>query len=156
METEKKQDVLLRTVMETLEEAAFIFTEPTEGTPPEWTEDTVLHAELPFGGDSAGTLMIASSSEPTVELAANLLGIEPSDEDAQEKRADALGEILNIIGGIVVEEWFGTEADVQLGVPEVRAVDVAEYERKVTNSECCFSLITEEGLRIDGGASTAS
>ncbi len=155
MDNKHKQDVLRRTVMDTLEDAAFIFTEPADDAPPEWTEDTILRAELPFSGEAAGSLIIGSSSEPTVELAANLLGIEPDDEDAQAMRADALGEILNIIGGIIIEAWFGTEADVQLGVPDVQTVNVAEYESKMTSTDCSFSLITEEGLRIDGGASSS-
>ncbi len=152
MWNETSREVMIRGIVETLEEAAFIFTEPVDGEPPKWSADAVLEARLGFFGEEKGTMMIAATAEPLAELAGNLLGVDPNDPEAIEKQADAFGEILNIAGGALLEAWFGTEAEVQLNVPKVRTLPVGEYEQLLKESAFKASLTTEEGLRIDTAA----
>ncbi|MCP4601419.1 MAG: chemotaxis protein CheX [Proteobacteria bacterium] len=149
MSAELNLDTLMKTTIETLEETAFIFTEPVDDAPPPWAEEKVFEARLEFSGDFSGTLMIAATSEPITELTANLLGTEPDDPDTLAKRSDAFGEILNIIGGVVVENWFGTAADIQLGIPMVRILTVGDYKGVFKEYGLSASLITEEDHRID-------
>ncbi len=143
---------MIQHIVEILEEAAFIFTELADGDPPKWSENVVLEARLGFGGEQNGTMMIAATSGPLAELAGNLLGVEPDDPDAVSKQADAFGELLNIAGGAILEAWFGTEAEVQLKVPQVRQLPVDEYEQLLNESAFRASLVTEDGQRIDTAA----
>ncbi len=149
METKVSRNTMIEKTIETLEEAAFIFTELADEEQPQWSEDTVTETRLSFSGEASGTMMMAATSEPLVEMAANLLGAEPDDPDVSSKKSDAFGEMLNIIGGVLVEAWFGSEAEVQLDVPKMRTLSVKEYEKGLSESMVNASLVTEEGHRID-------
>ncbi len=151
MPEEMKSVLFQQVVMETLEEAAFVFTEPSEGNLP-WSEDKVLEARLDYGGEATGTLMMAATTDSLMEIASNLLGVEPDEPDVETKQADAFGEMLNIIGGVLVEAWFGAESEVQLDVPKLRTIPVTEYEQQLKDREMILSLVTEEGERIDAVA----
>ncbi|NLH49749.1 MAG: chemotaxis protein CheX [Myxococcales bacterium] len=102
-----------------LEEAAFIFAEPAEDDAP--LESPTINAQLDFRGPSNGRLLLRASPEFAVLLAANLLGVEPDEPDALTRRQGAVGEILNMIAGALMETLFGDEVTVHLGIPEIDA-----------------------------------
>jgi hypothetical protein len=129
------------------EEAAFIFTEAVAGAPPPFVGD-VIEARVTFSGPSSGTVSLATSAELSTALAANLLGIEPDDPDAGARARDAIGEMLNIIAGVLIGELFGPEVIGRLGIPQVELRGSEGYH--VDGS--VVSLLTEEGQRIDAGA----
>ncbi len=150
MSNDINRESMIQTVVDTLEEAAFIFTELADEPPPGWPPaDTIMEARLGFEGDKNGMMMIAATNEPIAELAANLLGTSPEDTDAISKQSDAFGEILNIIGGALLDAWFGNEADVRLQIPKVQKLKVGEYEKELDRSSVRASLVTEDGHRID-------
>lgn len=128
------------------EDMAFVFTELDEKPAP-WEEDLVA-AELTFTGEHKGKLMLITYSELCLELAANLLGIELDDPEADEKSLDALGELLNVIGGILMEKIFGKNQNHQLGVPSMKKITQKELLEQGDNCTC-VSLLDEEDRRID-------
>lgn len=99
-----------------LEDAAFIFSEPAEGGA-RLTEG--LEARLQFSGERSGTARLRCSPGFATELAAGLLGVEPDDAEADADQRAALGELLNMIAGLLGAELFGTELITHLGIPVV-------------------------------------
>ncbi len=106
---------------EVLQEAAFLFVEPAEEAPA-WP-DRVLVAEIAFESLRGGTLRLLAPPAVGIELAANMLGADPADPEAEENGRAALSEILNMLGGTFVTRWFGTKVPSQLGLPSVRLAD---------------------------------
>ncbi len=138
--------ILTRVAAGVLEEAAFIFTEPADEFP-EW-DAPVCRTEIEFSGPRAGRLVLSATRAFCGELAANLLGLEPGDPDAERLGESALGEILNIITGSLTAELFGTQALCHLGLPAFSIAD------SVTAADCGktgahVALLDETGRRID-------
>lgn len=126
-----------------LEEAAFVFTEPAEEDP-RW-EENVVEIKIVFSGDGNGSIMMAAPESVGLEMAANLLGVEPGEESGIERPAEAaLSEMLNMITGPMAAGWFGEEAVCRIGVPEAKTVTGSAHKNWRDGSTCSVSLITEE------------
>lgn len=135
-----------------LEEAAFVFTQQTE-SPPDFEGD-VVESRIGLSGPVHGEVLIASSAQFAHDLAANLLGVDPDDDTARANRLDALGEILNIIGGALLEELSSQaqatpEHPARLGLPSVAAVAPAAHEERRQSALLSVAFVTEEGHRLD-------
>lgn len=142
-------DVMGETVVEVLQEAAFVFAEPME----EATTDhsSKLVAKLDFTGPSSGQMFLTCSRNLATDFAANLLGIEPDDPEAESKGGDAVGEMLNIVGGALLARWFGVSGEFEMGVPNVTELGVNDAAGEIVNASLVLPLITDEGDRIDVG-----
>lgn len=116
-------DVLRDTTAEILEDAAFFVAAPASEADP--LPDGALEASLDFHGQSAGTLRLRTTPAFGLELAANLLGIEADDPEAEAQAPAALGELVNIVTGALVAQWFGVEHICQLGIPRLGATAAA-------------------------------
>jgi len=134
---------LAELVARTLEDAAFVFTEPADPSAP--LEAPALQARLDFEGPSRGELSLTTTPAVARSLAANLLGLEPGDRDIELRAGDALGEIVNMLAGAVVLELFGPEAQTRIGVPAVAELAAPPAGAGGT----AVALLTEEGERID-------
>ncbi len=141
------RETLAEVASGTLEEAAFIFTEPGEPTP-DWDTETAI-VKISFEGTERGTLWLVSSARFAVELAANLLGLEPDDPDAIERGTGALGEMLNMICGALMEAAFGTGVICNLGIPTPTPLSQEELNAKLESAEHAISMMTDEDHRLD-------
>jgi hypothetical protein len=126
-----------------LEDSAFIFSEALPADRAHQGE--LLEATLAFDGKRRGQIRLVSSRAFGSELAASMLGIEPGDSEASADGTAALGELLNIVGGVLVAEWFGATVPCQLGIPKVSPVGVAPKELPA----CAMSLLAAERFRVD-------
>jgi hypothetical protein len=128
------------------EETAFIFTEPWEDAP--MLESEVVSASIDFQGPHSGTVAMAADSSFCTTLAANFLGLEPDDPEAIRNGNAALGELLNIIAGALMEEWFGTETVCHIGIPLVRN---ERHDDFIASCQSAPPMIfrDDEGRRID-------
>lgn len=128
-----------------LEEAAFIFTESVEEAP-EWP-GPLLEAKLTFSAQKSGVLSMISTQQFCVEIAANLLGIDPSDPTALSRGSNAICEMLNIICGSFVVEVFGNQVVTHIGIPEARPL--VPSEDIVDPGSMRITLLDDEERRID-------
>jgi CheY-specific phosphatase CheX len=140
-------ELLLEVTSQTLEEAAFVFAEPAVALLP-WP-DEIVEADLSFTGPKTGRLLLATPPELAREIAAGLMGTDIDDPLVQAEGAEAVGEMLNIICGALLEAWFGEEAVCQLGSPEVQVVTKDDFRRRWEGAICSISLVTDEEHRID-------
>ena len=148
---EKENDirVLGRVVIEILEEAAFLFTEPMDEDATQAPSPELIVARIGYRGPSRGEMLFSTPTNVAVELAANLLGLEPDDPEVEGKGDEAVGEMLNIIGGALLKEWFGSSADFEMGIPKVERMTGEEFAKSTKGAALHLPLITDEGERID-------
>jgi len=139
------REKLVEAAQQVLEEAAFLFTDLAEGTPEDimW-EGTVVQAWLPFSGPVSGRFMLASSLALGGSLAADLLGLEPGDTEALEKVEDALGELLNMMAGLTLEQLLSPLGCWELGVPEVKRMPAGRYVCQQSHAQAWARLDTDE------------
>ncbi len=138
---------LARITMSILEEAAFIFAEPADPPPP--FEGEVIEAKVTLEGPCRGLLLLSAAPEFAINAAANLLGIEPDEANNPAIGSDAIGELLNIISGQVIEGLIGSQQTCKLSVPQVLRVSASQHEKNQKENDACISLITEDGYRLD-------
>lgn len=96
---EERNAHLDKVVGPVLETFAFVSPEPVEGASPERPDGDIMCASITFTGATSGSMNIYAPQGLCVEMAANILGIDPEDEDAYLKGADTLGEVVNIAAG---------------------------------------------------------
>jgi len=80
-----------------------------------------LRCEVSYRGAVGGTLTCWGTRDFAIQLAANLLGIEPDEGDARASAEDALREFMNVLCGQLVTAWYGSQAVANLSIPVVRA-----------------------------------
>jgi hypothetical protein len=120
-----------------LQDSAFMFVEPSE-EPAEWGEK-VFTATLAFESVKGGVLRLTMALPVGVELAANMLGTEIEDPEAEENGRAAVSEILNVIGGAFVTRYFGTKVPSQLGLPQALMASTP-----ATGRVTCSALVRSE------------
>lgn len=98
-----------------LEDTAFLFSEEP-GKSLSFAGDP-FGVGLAYTGPEEGELRVWAQPALMRTLAANMLGVEESDPNALARRADALGELLNIVLGHCLTERFGEEEPMRMGLP---------------------------------------
>ncbi|MDD5308940.1 MAG: chemotaxis protein CheX [Deltaproteobacteria bacterium] len=149
MSFEIDQGEFMRTVSQTLGETAFVFVEETEEAHLSWGADEILEARISFHGPSDGVLALAAGEKFATELAANLLGIDPDNAEAARGGRDAVGELANILLGVLLERWFPGDTTYGMDVPVVRSLGTGAYEKEAGGAKIRLALVTDEGQRID-------
>lgn len=105
---------LLVAFQSTLEEAAFLFSEPTDTA---LATDEPIAATLALSCPGHHELLLVVGPDLATLLAANLLGVEPDSPTAADASIDAVGELLNVASGVFVEAWLGPGTHYELGTP---------------------------------------
>lgn len=142
---EKLTTASLTTIFsEVLGNLAFMFTggDPAEPSP----ETTWLETTISYDGPATGTLKFQCTSEFGVLLAANLLGINPQDDDAESQAHDAVKELMNIVCGQFVTAIYGIEHVFDLTVPQTR--ELAETPDFIGHDDSLVFTPTVEGHRV--------
>ena len=147
MSNQPTHERLASIVIEMLESAAFLFAVTADEKP--WAADKILNARLVLEHQDRFQLSLCVPSELALTLAANLLGLEPESEEAKASTGDAVGELANMVAGILAVEIFGRDVVCRIGVPEVGPEQGLDHDTHFTNTPCRVSLNTEEGYRID-------
>ncbi len=137
------QDVLGRV----LQEMAFVFAEPSP-TPLQWPA-RVVTAELSYSGPGAGTLRLTTTSELALLIAENLIGMDAGAPQSERPSADALGEVLNIAGGLLVAEVFGQSELSQLTSPRVERRDAEVSGQERMRSLCRVRMLAEDEFPVE-------
>jgi hypothetical protein len=105
-------------VLDVLGDLAFMVTDDHAGAVPfaaDW-----LHGEVHYFGKREGILRCWCTRTFAARLAANLLGIEPEEAQAQGGALDAVREFLNVLCGQLITKWHGTSDVFNLSIPQVR------------------------------------
>jgi hypothetical protein len=131
---DNRATVVRAVIARVLEDASFIFTDGIDpGEMPALTMADTLGVSLSFSGEKSGTFRVWADPGFAGLLATNMLGIDPAEAAAPEKRMDALKEMVNIIVGNALTELFGDTAVFNLGIPE--QADPAARENDCARSD---------------------
>lgn len=125
-----------------LEEAAMMVAEPTPGSEPDEAE---LEARLSFEAPMPGWIRLRTRRAFAEAAAANLAGEEPGTPSARARAADALGELLNMLAGVLAGELLGPDRPCRLGVP---AVEAAVHPPAVAEVETWLQVDDEHRVRV--------
>lgn len=120
MSAREHRDIAIQAFASVMERLAFVFAEPCAGTPPPPPVSPALLVSIGFGGVLAGTIDLAVSRALCVEIAANMLGVDSSDERARERAEDAIREVLNVTCGQILTDLAGERPMFTLTMPRTR------------------------------------
>ena len=142
--SENYTEVLYRVLEESLENMAFMFAESIDVNEIAMTATECNKVSMEFTGTLYnGSLMMVVPSNISNELAANILGIEDSSDDAMELGEDALKEVLNVICGRVLTEISGTEPLFDLSVPKLEIIQINEISQYISDQNTCSAMIDD-------------
>ena len=137
------KEVLEQVFGKVLEEVAFMFADAAdpEELPDEFPE--ALEATMTFVGMMQGAVGVVVSPEMCLEVAANMLGVDPDDEEAMDKGRDALKELLNITCGHLLTSIAGDEPVFDLTVPEVTELDGERWQELKARPDAAVFLVDD-------------
>jgi len=115
-------------------------------TPPgqEW-----LCANVTYRGPMGGVINCWCTRPFANELAANLLGMDPSSPDAAAQAQDAVREFMNILCGNLVTERFGCEPVFDLNIPTVAEATAPPALQGTPAHDACILEISGTPLIIE-------
>jgi hypothetical protein len=139
----KQLDAFAEAACRILEEQVFMFGEFCDKTrlPPH--SEPCFMASVDFEGPVVGTCFWVGSDVFCIELAANMLGVEPSDNLAVLGKEDALKELINVICCQFLTSVYGTAPLFQLGSPVSQHLNDKDWVRYI-NSQGTVGLVVEE------------
>src|SRR5579864_5294322 len=115
-----------RVFAEVLGEFAFLFGDPVPaGELPPLAGEGYL-ACLPFHGGAEGRVSFGVSEGLALEIAANTLGIEPSEPEASRRASDAIKEVASVMGGRLAGVIGRPSEPVDLAPPELFRLEASE------------------------------
>ena len=138
---EQKAATLTTIFFDVLADLAFMFTDDDEAAPS--PAETWLETTINYNGTSVGNLTFRCSRAFTVQLAANLLGIDVAEVDDDAKADDAVKEFMNIVCGQLITALHGTDDVFNLSIPKIRFLDEAPDFSEVDGLEA--STVSVEG-----------
>jgi CheY-specific phosphatase CheX len=115
---QKHKDTLSGVICRILEDGAFIFAEEPDEQPSAQDLQQAKGVALSFTGPRTGAVRMWVPDAFASYAAANMLGLEPDEDDAAQKGRDALRELLNMIVGNYLTEQFGVDQVFDLSLPE--------------------------------------
>lgn len=136
---ETAQPDLTTVVTDVLGDLAFMV---TDDEAPELPAGTVwLLGEVRYSGPRAGVLRCWCTRDFATQLAANLLGIEPREGEAQVAAEDSVREFMNVLCGQLVTTWYGTESVFNVSIPQVcERADTPRLAESGADAWCQLSL----------------
>lgn len=118
-------DILTESISEVLEKMAFMMLMPPEEPLP--NPEQSIRATICFSGVVSGQINLLAGNELIEMMAANFMGVEPDDPEANEKRTDAFKEILNTVCGVLLPKLASSPADVfDITIPEAHEINTQE------------------------------
>lgn len=111
-------EILLESAQEIFE--TMVFMDLAEAIEPDQTiEELALLGTITFKGDIKGCLAFCCSVPCAQAIAMNMLGIDTTEEIAEEDTCDAIGEIANMLMGSVKKRLTETVGNLEVSIPSV-------------------------------------
>jgi CheY-specific phosphatase CheX len=141
------EPVLLEVVSDVLEQFSFMFTEPSEGNLFNCFGPHLLQAQIVFKGSVCGGLSMFAMAPFCVQLAANVLGMEPEDV-SYDHAYDALKEVVNVVCGEFLLRVGGKKQVFDLSIPKIRKMPVANVREIMTLPGVVQVMIDEQPVLV--------
>jgi chemotaxis protein CheY-P-specific phosphatase CheC len=137
------KNMLIESLTEAMETTAFMIPMPPEEQLPGPSQGVLV--SIDFNGPVNGTIELYVGSEFARMMAANVIGLEPDDHEAQNKSIDAVKELVNITAGVLLVKLTHSPADMfNLTIPRAREqLDSQSWEQYITQDNVTV-------LEVDG------
>jgi len=147
MTTVSLKEALLDSAKEVFETMVFMALAEAQPDGPDIGE-TALLSSITFKGDLEGCLTICCGNACAQTIAANMLGTEPGEQVSEDGISDALGEMANMVMGVVKSR---VQSDI--GVMEVSIPSVVQG-RELRNSmgEGAHKVVVKANIEEQYGA----
>ena len=139
-------DVLAGVVSDVFMAQTFAFAVECAKEELEVPERNCLNATIRFKGPEHGRLEMMLPCGIGAELAANMLGVEVEDREAQDNATDAVKELLNVVCGQFLTARFGLEPVFFLSLPQVEEVDLSVWQALAQARDSVGFMLDEEPL----------
>ncbi len=129
-------DTVSEVVTAMLEEAAFVFSDPVESVEVSAdVKERLTGFKIDFSNYESGSISVFAEQEVAKIIAANMLGCEEDDPEAEKGAESALQEFTNILTGNVITAVYGTKPIIDLSLPVkeiyIEIKDISEKEAVV-------------------------
>jgi chemotaxis protein CheY-P-specific phosphatase CheC len=159
MNDPKLKECLTTVLCRVLEQAAFVFPEPT-GEVQQIDPQAVpfIQVSLSFSGAKSGQVSLIMPKALCGEFSANMLGENPEEGESSDSQIDAAKEIGNIVTGQLLTEFYGAQAMFNQTAPEVvelspeaffATLDGREYVCSMVDEHPVIALFTETGTAYE-------
>lgn len=125
-----------------MEQFAFVFPEAVSSDEFPPCNGELVVASLSFGGATTGGLVLAAPMDLCVEMAANVLGTDTTDQMARLRGADTLAEVLNMTGGHLATE-LEPNASSHLNPPSVSRMQCEDWVRLAEDAGSRLYLVDD-------------
>ena len=145
----KYDEVVKETYIETLENLAFVFSDPLEKEEAlELLGDNEFYlSSMEFSGGMEGSLKLATETEVGDIIAENMLGMTDEEDDMCSLCIDSIKEITNVICGKLMTDIAGTEPIINLSIPEVSKIEKEDF-KELLEDEASLIFNSEEYLVV--------
>lgn len=128
---------------EVIEQLAFMFGEPTDKRDLPEGVDACLLTSMTFSGAMNGSIEVVVPEAMCVQIAGNVLGLEPDDDRVMASAGDALKEVLNVVCGHVLTGIAGDQPVFNLSVPTTKAIDAGEWKSVLDDNQSVGLLVDD-------------
>ncbi len=128
------QSIFLEVVKQVLERFAFMFSEIDDEARFVEVEGPFLYASITFSGNRQAVISLTAQESLCKEMACNILGVEPSEIDA-EAGSDALKELANVVCGELIPALYGNKEVFDLTVPSAYRIDSGKWQELVADRD---------------------
>lgn len=138
-------DIISNTITAMLEEAAFVFSDPINSKEVDKErKENLFGFKIEFSNYASGIIAVFAEKEVATIIAANMLGCEEDDEEAEENAESALKEFTNILTGNIITSVYGTEPVIDLSLP----TDIEFNEKEELSEKEIVTWMEVEGAYL--------
>jgi chemotaxis protein CheY-P-specific phosphatase CheC len=125
---------------------AFMFTD--DDLPEVEVDEVWFETTIRYEGPTQGRLRLYCAQSFMTTLAGNLLGVDPDDSEADIKSVDAVKELMNILCGQLVTQFYGADAVFNLSIPECNQLDTAPDIAQIDTDEAFTLAVNGSRVRL--------
>lgn len=143
--SEDPKQIMADTLAAVLENMTFAFIDSPEEEL-QTSDSEFLYATIKFDGPSSGVLGIAAPRGLCAKLTADILGLEPDEQEVTENISDTLGELLNVTCGNFATAMFGEENTVNQSIPEIAELDETAWRGLLAQTNAMKFIVDDVPL----------
>ena len=140
---EISDNILVESLSEALETMAFMMVMPPEEELP--APEQSIRVDMNFTGPVRGKVELMAGLDFTWNMAANVMGLDPDDEEAKSKGTDAFKELVNTVCGVLLPKLASSPKDIfDVSIPKAQNFEttddwnnfIAQSDVRVLDVDC--------------------
>jgi len=135
--------------VDALEQMAFVFVEPSDGSAAEVMSEAAASALLVVDGQRPHAITVSATAGLVQEVASGMTGCAPGELDAVADAAAVVAELANVFSGEWARQRVADGGVVQVGLPQaLSAASAADWVCRAVERGVVVALESEEGALV--------